>query len=533
MAFFGDRLDPRKAPFLPRSLVGTVARFTFHTLTIPLIYSTIAIAVTIESVGNYWFVFVGAFFVLGISYMVATCFGCRIIAQSQDFRALRVAATFPNIVALPILIFPSLCEFPVVYEGYILEEGDAAYLEKQCVAQSSTMIFCYFFSWSLAFWSFGNRQLMQAASQRHEETVKTNVENELAKNTARNGVSAALNDRSDDGGQTIAAEIGSVSLEGDTTDDSNKASGVHSDGLDEEDGCVLKSVNDRHSDPEESTPNAEEESSPDDGPAGELQLSILHEFLKAVKQTITSPGFIAMAAAFVTACIPPLQKALFEGGGPLRFFGSAMETLGVASSPISTMIVAASLVSPRHISQEDESDTTHPIDDQRRDASTIVDQNPAMSDPNFGPYQRRRRRHSSRLYHLGRSFRSGSMRMIQAVPRSPPEMMRLHVWFCLSRLVLTPAFVVALILALDCSSELLSGVPNLAKLVIIVNAALPGALIVIVLLKSNEEMAETAAAVAKIYLPSYLISIFTIAGWTAVGLWVTLPDSEGHTVCQR
>lgn len=125
------------------------------------------------------------------------------------------------------------------------------------------------------------------------------------------------------------------------------------------------------------------------------------------------------------------------------------------------------------------------------------------------------------------------MRMIQAVPRSPPEMMRLHVWFCLSRLVLTPAFVVALILALDCSSELLSGVPNLAKLVIIVNAALPGALIVIVLLKSNEEMAETAAAVAKIYLPSYLISIFTIAGWTAVGLWVTLPDSEGHTVCQR
>jgi len=72
-----------------------------------------------------------------------------------------------------------------------------------------------------------------------------------------------------------------------------------------------------------------------------------------------------------------------------------------------------------------------------------------------------------------------------------------------------------------------------AKLVIIVNSALPGALIVIVLLKSKEEMTETASAVAKVYLPSYLLSIFTIAAWTAVGMWMTLSNKDGQTVCQR
>ena len=94
---------------LPRNIIGNVARFTFHSVTIPLIYSTIAMTVTIESIGDYWFVVAGAFVVLGLSYLVATLLHyCIPISNFQDFRALRIAATFPNIVALPILIFPSL-----------------------------------------------------------------------------------------------------------------------------------------------------------------------------------------------------------------------------------------------------------------------------------------------------------------------------------------------------------------------------------------------------------------------------------------
>ena len=108
-----------------------MARFSFHALTLALIYSTTARSVNLDSLmGDYWFLVAGAWGVLALSYATATGLGycaCRglVVARrnnndnnNADFRALRIAATFPNIVALPILIFPSLCEFEVVYRGY-------------------------------------------------------------------------------------------------------------------------------------------------------------------------------------------------------------------------------------------------------------------------------------------------------------------------------------------------------------------------------------------------------------------------------
>ena len=345
-------------------------------------------------------------------------------------------------------------------------------------------------------------------------------------------------------------------------------------------------------------------------------------------------------------------KGMFQGGGSLRFLGSALETLGSASTSLSTIVVAASLVPPLSApltspsnahakpadtvqpeessdsmpyltlvdeercndpeqQQEDEQDdddvdhvldtcdfssgtsrhkeedhvrdnnNSHPInlrhnhavDDHQcsTDLVVVYEENPVMTDPNFGPYQRKKRRwqlsgrfrgsrsssrqqeerrsslwttntmNPSLMFQLGRSFRSRSVRWLQtAVPRSRSEMGQLHLWFNLSRLVLTPAVIVGLILALDCAERrggggLLFNVPNLAKLVLIINAALPGALIVIVMLKSNPHLvsADTAATVAKAYLPQYLLSIFTIAAWTALGQYITLPDDDGYTLCQQ
>jgi hypothetical protein len=102
----------------------------------------------------------------------------------------------------------------------------------------------------------------------------------------------------------------------------------------------------------------------------------------------------------------------------------------------------------------------------------------------------------------------------------------------LSRLVIAPAIVVGAVVALRCRlSHLFS---PLSFLVLIINSCLPGALIVVVLLKSSPDHEESAAAVARVYLPSYLASIFTIASWTALGLWITLPDPETgvHPACQ-
>ena len=90
------------------------------------------------------------------------------------------------------------------------------------------------------------------------------------------------------------------------------------------------------------------------------------------------------------------------------------------------------------------------------------------------------------------------------------------------------------IVGLDCSGVLASsGVPDLAKLVLIVNSSVPGALIVVVLLKSNPDLHETAGVVAKVYFPTYILSIVTIAAWTAVGLLVSIPDEDGNSFCAR
>jgi predicted permease len=410
-------------------------------------------------------------------------------------------------VALPILIFPSLCEFPVVHEGYIPHDRDdpdvsSQGLEQQCVAQANTMIFCYFFSWSLAFWSFGSPQLLQAAKRRSTnrprgEKITSNQE----KSHSDEEKGTDKTDTADNFSSTLDSERIPVQ---------------------QEESLVLEEAADNNNESRE-LQQEPEIGGGDTEEVEEQQSSTLRTLCHALKQTVTSPGFIAMALGFITACIPPLQRALFEAGGPLRFLGSAVETLGSASSSISTMVVAASLVPPRPQVVEN-------------DETPVLDENPAMTDPNFGPYQRRQSRRASSLRsfrEFRRSVRSGSIRLLQAVPRSTPEMIRLHLWFGLSRLIVTPAVVVGLIVAMDCGGGLLSQVPNLAKLVIIINSALPGALIVVVILKSKEEMAETAAAVAKVYLPSYLVSIVTIAAWTTVGMWITLPDKDGNTFCQR
>ena len=66
-------------------------------------------------------------------------------------------------------------------------------------------------------------------------------------------------------------------------------------------------------------------------------------------------------------------------------------------------------------------------------------------------------------------------------------MCRLLVWFILSRLLISPALIVAAIVGLDCGGHV-PGVLDLAKLVVIITACLPGALVLVVLLKSHEEL---------------------------------------------
>ncbi|CAB9496383.1 expressed unknown protein [Seminavis robusta] len=524
---------PKNAPLLPSGAVGTIARFGFNVLTISLIFSTIASSVTIDSLGNYWFVVVGAVGVLAISFATATILSKVIpIRNPSDFNALRIAATFPNIVALPILIFPSLCEYPVVYEAFgksdtAMSEGgeDRAQLFQQCVAKSNTMIFCYFFGWSLLFWSFGHPTLLTAAenkSRTHDEQERT------TQSSSKSGSQAAgrTTDQSFTGHTSTSVTI---ATDGDIPPEMQSTTALTPFSTqDEEDLQVPDSPEENASQEQQST-------------------SVLSNIQKALKQTFTSPPFVAMILAFCVGCISPVRDLLFSQGGALRFLGAAVETLGQASSPMSTMVVAASLASRRESSSMAEDDISddgqdqdgynegaqqQPTDAPPADAvdrsMTVEEESPVMSDPNFGPLQLRRR---SSIHRFGASLRQSSIRAMKKARRTDPEQRRLYIWFTLSRLILSPALVTLAIVGLDCSG--ISGIPHLAKLVLIVNSSVPGALIVVVLLKSNPLLHETAAVVAKVYFPTYILSIVTIAAWTAVGLIVSIPDEDGNSFCSR
>ena len=152
-------------------------------LILPLVYSTLASAVTPDKLGSLWFVLVAGIAVISLSYIIATLLGKLPffrVENKTDFDALRIAAAFPNseyvrdgwmilclyflhthiyhehkriVVALPILIFPTLCEYPVVYNSFY--EGDINDTTegekfKSCVDQSNAMIFIYFFAWNVS-----------------------------------------------------------------------------------------------------------------------------------------------------------------------------------------------------------------------------------------------------------------------------------------------------------------------------------------------------------------------------------------------
>ena len=93
-----------------------------------------------------------------------------------------------------------------------------------------------------------------------------------------------------------------------------------------------------------------------------------------------------------------------------------------------------------------------------------------------------------------------------------------------ARLFVTPGIVFILLISLDCYG-LLESVPNISKLVLLLNSSAPGALVVVVILKVNG-LTEEAEAVSKTYLPAYTLSILTYAMWSIVGLIAFRQESD-------
>ena len=400
----------------------------------------------------------------------------------------------------PILIFPTLCEFPVVYDSFY--EGDDGSTEieklKSCVDQSNAMIFVYFFAWNLMFWILGNPALVAAGKKRREMSIAAR-ELRISVESVNSDDAELKIDLRDDREQQIVIDGATAEAENNVVE------------VDRSEGEKEQKISERR----------------------KRITYILHLVAHALLQTVKSPHLVALILGFITASIPPLRDAIFSPGGALRFLGSALESLGYASASVGTLVVAASLV---HEASDDAAANSNMIINSREapqtelslptDINSCVRIHDEGRISNTEPLQQ----HSRNLRDTMRSSRSSfSLMSSKALAAIRKPTIRMHAWFIVSRLIVSPAIVCLIVLGMDCGGHL-DGVPSMAKMVVIVNAGLPGAQIVVLTLKAKG-LSDSASIVAKVYLPSYILSIITIAAWTSLGLMIS--RDGGTSFCKR
>ena len=518
---------PRNNPLIPPASINVLSRFAFTVLNIPLVYSSIGSTLSIDVIGSLWFVPLAGMVVIALSFVIATMTE-RLpffrVEHRVDFDALRIACSFPNVVAIPVLVFPSLCEYEIVWRVFVPKDGVQDELTRnpitECSNTMNAMTFSYFFAWLFSFFLLGNQALISAGKRKRqeEEAGRRGAQSRCADD------SVAGNEEDIEGTmRSNGPPIGDPSFDNDS-DESAEFSNEPPHGLaDDHTKHVLENT-------AENTKNAAK------------------TFLVALKRAILSPGSIALWAGLITALIAPLQAALFAPGGALRFAGSAIESLAAALPSVATMITAASLIVPpdpiiANDTRGDPADESGdkkkrkwasfwPISWLKQDCGTNAVYDPNYADINAPEREEeraseRQRRRSSLARMRQASIRLGSQSLV--VMRSPT--VKMHLWFNVTRLIITPAIVCGILIGLDCGTSLFDTVPHLSKLVVLMNSSIPPAMLVVLSLKS-EGMTESASVVSKLFTSSYLLSVFTIAGWASVGLMLSIPDDDGKYFCE-
>ncbi len=430
---------PRSTPILPVHSINMLSRLTFNILLLPLIFTGVASSVTLESLSSLWLVVVASFVIISVSFVVATALAYLPffrVHEEEHFSALVIAICFPNIVAIPILIFPALCEYEAFHEyGNIGDgDGDGASLDQNiasCEAEANAVVFAYFFGFSVLFWSFGDRSLRNMKD----------------------------------------------------------SDGWAGDGGNENNG------DERCNTPHERQYNVELEAIRNRTKCGGI---VVYTFYRAmmylfgvIKDIFLSPGFIVLILSFVTACFPFLQNALFEPGGFLRVIGSTLESLSSAGATFATIVVAAALADDSSdekvdgelagltIHQED-GDRQEDIDSQQQEITSITghDEEDHVSEG------------------VAMSNNNKLSEKLSQFMKKPT--FRVQAWHVTSRLFVTPAVIFGILLKVEYCPLYLSPI---SKLVLLINSSLPGALIVVVILKTNG-FTKAANTVSQTYLPS-------------------------------
>ena len=490
VGYISVKHNPRNGvddPIIPLRFVGSLARVNYLLLLCPLFYSGIGKAVNPSVLVKLWPVIVGFFFVIyaGIASATALSFlpGFRFLRRKSnrsDFESIRVAAALPNAVALPLLVFPSLCEYEVVHEAFTSEpDSSPDAMIQECTENANVFIFICQFAFCVYFFCMGQKILLRSSpptgTLQGTEGLPATVDGNAAKRI--------------------------------TTDNSD---------IDEDDNIeFLQCASNSDGETKEADAQSSSSSSSSSSSLNRESISTLLKGVGAwLNEVFGSAGSVAMILGLITGCIPWLPTALFEPGGSLRFIGGALDALGQAATPLSLLVVGASLVASEETEMKESESLTGSI------SNSEVEE---VEEPKVGVDQQ---------HYLS-------------------EQAMTHIWFNLSRLVLTPTLVCATLIGLDCGIPGLFGaasggfqIPHLFKLVMMVESASPSAMTIIVVLKavagksssmndpSGNHASSLARRIAKLYLPLYGLCTITVAVWTLVGLVISLPDEDGRYFCE-
>jgi predicted permease len=274
-------------------------------------------------------------------------------------------------------------------------------------------------------------------------------------------------------------------------------------------------------------------------------LALAKKIQKVIWDILKSPGFVLLILGLITACIPPLQRALFEDAGSLRIFGSTLDSLANAGGTFATIVVAASLIPKGKDDDKDSSveesphDLAHHDDQNQKEHGDSNDDNdddekmdvhrqkPVQDEetPSLPLRQNKvERRDIPRSSVLGRLYRYSIVNLAHSIQIVDRVSIKVHAWQCISRLVVTPAIVFMILLKMECSGAI-SSINAISKVVLLINSSCPSALVVVVILKAQGHT-DAATAVSKTYLPLYSLSVLTMALWASLGLVAFQADSS-------
>lgn len=468
---------PRSNPLIPSELVSPLSRLTFAILILPMIYVGVGSSVQVEDLDILYPIVLASFVIISISYITTVLLGYMFRLQKERFFIpLCVAGTFPNIVALPIIIYPTLCEYPALQEiikdhlfksyisNHTIDQQQQDYddlfitteynLKEECQVMTDAIVFSYFFGFSILFWSIGHRSLV---SYRTNDATNTETEDM----------------------ETYQ--------------------------------CTRRMIN--------------------------KCMKVGRKVIKAIWDIFKSPGFALLILGFITACIPPLQDALFQDAGVLRVFGSTLDSLAKAGGTFATIVVAASLASksPRGMESNQESSVVNveeslemgrPRSEENQNSGEILQDKSddigaviITKKASVAPIDR-----VPRSSVLGRMYRYSIVNFARSIQIVDHVSLKIHFWQCISRLVITPTVVFVILLKMECSGVVPS-INAVCKIVLLINSSCPGALVAVVILKA-QGYTDAASAVSKTYLPMYSISVITMALWASLGLVAFRTDSS-------